>query len=71
MSILGDAHDRIDETVELYKLRAENGRLRDKLLAMARECAGCGGTGRVTERLLQAERTVPCEDCADIRKTLE
>lgn len=71
MSIFGEARDPIDERVDLARLREENVRLRNKLLEIANECGGCGGTGCVTERLLQAERVVPCEDCADIRQLLE
>lgn len=47
---------------------------RDKLLELAGECSGCGGTGVVTlstrRRGLDVERQVDCEDCQDIRECL-
>lgn len=76
MSIFGEEHDRVDEAVELEKLRAENLRLRDKLLELAKECSGCNGTGLHTVRGFEGhgkafERQEPCRDCADIRAVLD
>lgn len=55
---------------------AENLRLRDKLLEVAKECTGCEGTGVHTVRGFENrgrafERQEPCPDCADIREVLE
>lgn len=47
-------------------LRAENCRLRDKLLSYARECLTCDGTGVITRNERQSE----CLDCLDIREIL-
>jgi hypothetical protein len=61
-------------------LRERNSRLRDELLDRANKCEACGGTGRVRsfeyidpDDILKGCRqvTVPCEDCAAIRKVLE
>lgn len=47
---------------------------RNKLLELAGECSGCGGTGVVTlssqRRGVAVERQVDCEDCLDIRECL-
>jgi hypothetical protein len=62
-------------TEELAQLRAENSRLRDKLLELANECTDCGGTGVQTiftfRELTAEERQQPCDACADIREVLE
>lgn len=59
---------------DITKLCADNLRMRDKLLELAKECAGCGGTGVVTESHLvrrhERVRQVPCSDCEDIREIL-
>jgi hypothetical protein len=56
------------------KIVAENIVLRDKLLEIAKECGGCGGTGVVTLSHLvrghERVRQVPCSDCEDIRAAL-
>lgn len=61
-------------------LVASNLKMRDKLLALAKECAACGGTGsvRVYHRVGRryspgetvTERIEPCGDCIDIREAL-
>lgn len=58
---------------ELAAVRAANSRLRDKLLEIAKECAGCGGTGCVTRvnGIAGRARVEPCPQCADIREALE
>lgn len=56
------------------KILAENIRLRDKLLGLAKECSGCEGTGciTVTDDMQDAfGKVLPCPDCADIRAVLE
>lgn len=63
-------------TDELANVRAQNLRLRDKLLEIAKECSGCNGTGLHTVRGFEGrgrafERQQPCPDCADIRAVLE
>lgn len=59
--------------LELQKLRSENVRLRNCVLAVAKECAECGGTGCVTARSIMgtgSEMVLPCPDCADLREAL-
>ena len=58
---------------QIAKILAENVRLRDKLLALAKECAGCRGSGRIPlSDELQAAfgKTQDCPDCEDIRAAL-
>ncbi len=59
---------------DLDACREENVILRNKLLELANECSGCGGTGRVrTPDVLQkvlGQLDAPCSDCADIRRVL-
>jgi len=72
-------------TVELDDLRAENLRLRDKLLEIAKSCARCDGAGVQTDYFDERNRyiqegdprrdtgrpvTSDCQDCADIRELL-
>lgn len=60
-------------------LRAENVKLRNKLLEVAKECSGCEGTGVVTVMRepdshlysgVLISREEPCGDCLDIREAL-
>lgn len=53
---------------DVAKLCADNLRMRDKLLELAKDCAECGGTGCVTVGF--GERVDPCPDCEDIRELL-
>jgi hypothetical protein len=62
------------------ELVRENLRLRDFLLARAKECEACGGTGCVTVTVTLYDEAVndfvedrqePCGDCLDIREVLE
>jgi hypothetical protein len=65
---------------DVAKLCADNLRMRDKLLALAKECASCGGLGTVAVMRYagdplyfeggKVERVEPCGDCADIREAL-
>ena len=62
---------------ELARLRAENLRLRDKLLEIAKQCSSCDGTGLVTVHFAGNEGAPewdaddqPCGDCIDIREAL-
>ena len=59
---------------QLVALRTEVLIYRNMLLKIARECAGCGGTGRVPTpevlRKVLGRSEAPCSDCADIRKVL-
>lgn len=58
-----------------------NLKLRDYLLARARECEACGGTGCVTVMRYagaplyfegeKIERVEPCGDCHDLREVLQ
>lgn len=56
-------------SIDVPALIEENTRLRDKLLAIAKECAACDGTGCVTDGFQL--RVIPCPDCEDIRAVLE
>lgn len=50
---------------------AQNVRLRDKLLEIAKACTTCGGTGVVTFAAIGGPTYQhPCDDCEDIRETL-
>lgn len=58
---------------ELIELRAAHLKMRDKLLALAKECAECGGSGVIpVNEDLQAAfgKTMPCDGCEDIRECL-
>lgn len=51
-------------------LRAENCKLRDFLLARARECESCDGTGCATVHEETGPRVEACGDCYPIRDVL-
>jgi hypothetical protein len=59
---------------ERDQLREVNSRLRDFLLARAKECESCGGTGCVTVKYyfadVENERVEDCGDCYDYRAVL-
>jgi rubrerythrin len=49
-------------------LRAENVRLRDKLLNLAKNCGYCGGIGTLHSKVKPPE---PCPVCSHIRAVLK
>lgn len=49
---------------------AQNLKMRDKLLEVAKQCVRCGGTGCVTRFFSDSSRVIPCGDCEDIRDAL-
>ena len=70
----------IDLPTELYienaTLREQNLRMRDYLLALAKECIRCHGTGLrtlnyVRDGIEMDADDQPCPDCAEIRAVLE
>lgn len=84
-----EVHNLLEELAELQRkhkamaiaqcqaeanLRAENVKLRDKLLELAKDCSECGGTGCVTVTEWQVPafgKVLPCPDCEDIRELLK